>query len=397
MPPESLLQCSDTVRMVVEFIFVVLLLHYLFIELKKMRSEGFKVYIKQVGNVVEILNLFFFVWIIMKWVQYVMVDKEPFRKRDYTKFSDLYTVALLFNSTTELTAFNVVWSFMKVFKYLKIYTRFMLIFDVILHSMGTIAPFALVIFLILLSFCFSAYWLFGTVVYDYHTFAQALSYLLRSMVEGFEYEPMKLAQPKSAPVWAFAWTVMSGLILLNMFVAILCDSYSFIQDRTKKQDEMEKSFPMHSWGLWLHSKLPCFKAKRIEDEAELQMMRKAGKTLRKQLKEVDRDGLWAFLLKKVANEDFDIRAEELMDFFPGEEEERLKHAKSWISKFARVEGVMMKPTPVDTTSLDEIRSLREQIASLEAEIDELSGALDLVVPSDDVLMGATEDAESENY
>merc|ERR1719428_1475698 len=292
-----------------------------------MRATGFKPYMKQLGNVVELINLAFFVYIILKWIQYVMIDKEPFRKRNHTEFHDLYTVAQLFNDCTEISAFNVVWSFMKVFKFLKIYTRFMLIFDVILHSMGTIAPFSLVIFLILLSFTFSAYWLFGIQVYEYHTFTQSFVGLLISMVEGFEYEPMKLAQPKSAPIWAMAWTAMSGLILLNMFVAILCDSYSFIQDRTKKQDVMEEGYPMPSWFLWVHSKLPCFKARNVEDEAQLQVMRKTGKVLRKQLEEVDRAGLWACLLKKVGNEECDIHVDELMQYFPGDDAERREMAK----------------------------------------------------------------------
>jgi hypothetical protein len=217
------------------------------------------------------------------------------------------------------------------------------------------------------------------------------------MVEGFEYEPMKLAQPKAAPVWAIAWTAMSGLVLLNMFVAILCDSYAFIQDRTKKQDAMEEGYPAPSWILWIHSKLPCFKARKVEDEAQLQVMRKAGKQLRKQLKEVDRNGLWVFLLKKVGNEEYDLSAEELMKFFPGDDDERRNHAKIWMTKFSRVEGVMMKPTPIDTTSLEEIQKLRDQIVSLEAEIDELSEALDLVAPIDDegTMNGYAEEAESE--
>merc|ERR550514_891424 len=107
-----------------------------------------------------------------------------------------------------------------------------------------------------------------------------------------------------------------------MFVAILCDSHSFIQDRTKKQDKMEEAHPMPSWLLWIHSKLPCFKAKDVEDEAQLQVMRKAGKALRKQLQEVDREGLWSCLLKKVADENYDITAEELVKFFPGDEDEK---------------------------------------------------------------------------
>merc|ERR1719355_283079 len=82
------------------------------------------------------------------------------------------------------------------------------------------------------------------------------------MIDGFEYEPMKDTAPQPAPVWALCWTVMSGLILLNMFIAILSDSYVFVQDRIKKQDAIENSFELPTWAVFFRSKIPCLRRRR---------------------------------------------------------------------------------------------------------------------------------------
>ena len=81
------------------------------------------------------------------------------------------------------------------------------------------------------AFTFAGNWLFGARVLHFHTVTSSFSYLVRSITEGIEYEPIKDAAPYTAPLFVVVWVGVMTLVLLNMFIAILSDSYAFIQVR----------------------------------------------------------------------------------------------------------------------------------------------------------------------
>merc|ERR1712216_142674 len=169
--------------------------------------------------------------------------------RNGTEFRDLYSLCSQFTFTADLAAFNIIVGFMKMFKYFRFYTRFLLIWDVLMHASAAIVPFSAILILVVLAFAWSGEWLFGHRVEDFHTVSMSVSCLMRAMLEGFDYGPIKDANPPAAPIFTGLWTVLSGLILMNMFIAILCHSYSYVTTRTKNQDEAEKLYEMPPWML----------------------------------------------------------------------------------------------------------------------------------------------------
>jgi hypothetical protein len=335
---------TDYVRLLAEVIFSGMTVYYLWIEMTELRASGVREYFSSFWNLVELGNLSVFIVIMYKWTQYVGYDKTPFRRREWTEFHDLYTPAALFNYSAMLGSANVVWAFLKVFKYLQLNSRFLLIWDVLGHSMIYILPFCVIIILIVFAFCFSGVWLFGQRIEQFHTWSLAQSYLLRSCIDGFDYEPMKDAQPSAAPLWAFGWTFMSTLILLNMFIAILSDSYIFVRERTQKQDKIEADFPMPSWGMFFRSKLFCIPAKSIAEEEALLDLKHMNRELTETFEQINAERFFGMLLHKVGADDDSVSVEDMMSFFNPAEEggdsvvEAMTKAREWMEKMAKVEG-----------------------------------------------------------
>merc|ERR1719321_753190 len=195
--------------------------------------------------------------------------------------------------------------------------------------MKSIIPFVVVILLIFFAFSFSGYWLFGARVDDFHTWAITLNFLFQSVVEGLVktkrgvqidmYGPMKEASPGTATVWAIGWVIMSNLILLNMFIAIITDSYIYIQQRTKQQTEAERAFLMPEWLLYFRSKVPCLWKDPDMKEKVMNMKNEEAK-LRKHLASIDQVKLWQFTLDSIAECNFDLDVGEMMQFFPHRDE-----------------------------------------------------------------------------
>eukprot|EP00746_Dinoflagellata_sp_MGD_P165182 gnl/MRDRNA2_/MRDRNA2_94304_c0_seq1.p1 gnl/MRDRNA2_/MRDRNA2_94304_c0~~gnl/MRDRNA2_/MRDRNA2_94304_c0_seq1.p1 ORF type:complete len:699 (+),score=125.40 gnl/MRDRNA2_/MRDRNA2_94304_c0_seq1:149-2245(+) len=375
---------TDYMRLLCEVIFAGMTVYYLWGEMQELKSSGLKEYLSSFWNIVELGNLSVFIIIMYKWTEYVGYDKSAFRRRDWSEFHDLYTPAALFNYSAHLGAANVVWAFLKVFKYLQLNSRFLLIWDVLGHSMTYILPFSVIIILIVFAFCFSGVWLFGQRIEAFHTWTLAQSYLLRSCIDGFEYEPMKDAQPSAAPLWAFGWTFMSTLILLNMFIAILSDSYVFVRERTQKQDAIEAEFPMPSWKVFFRSKLFCIPAKSIAEEEELLDLKHMNRELTETFEQVNAERLFRMLLHKVGGDDDSVTVEDMTSFFSkedGEDEAVVLKAREWMEKMAKVAGLSLKKETKEVTTLDEIAKLRDRIGELEIELKQIHEAMATGIPA----------------
>merc|ERR1712096_31054 len=196
------------------------------------------------------------------------------------------------------------------------------------------------------------------------------------MLEGFDYAPMKNASPAAAPIFTFFWSVLSGLILVNMFIAILSQSYSYIQTRTKLQDEAERLFEMPTWMLYIRSKLPCLRLKDVDlAERVMKMKREAGE-VKELLAQVDHEKLWKHLLMLVAEDQMDIDVKVLMEYFPHpNQDESYRRTVEWMEAFADANAIKLRRTERDFLSLSEIRLLTEKVTSLEQEMAGLMSQL----------------------
>jgi hypothetical protein len=375
---------TDYMRLLCEVLFAGMTVYYLWGEFTELKQSGLKEYLSSFWNIVELGNLSVFIIIMYKWTEYVGYDKSAFRRRDWSEFHDLYTPAALFNYSAMLGAANVVWAFLKVFKYLQLNSRFLLIWDVLGHSMTYILPFSVIIVLIVFAFCFSGHWLFGQRIDQFHTLGGSQGYLSRSIIDGLDYQAMKDAQPQATPLWAFGWTFMSALILLNMFIAILSDSYIFVTQRTQKQDKIESEFPMPSWGVFFRSKLICIPAKNIQEEEELLDLKHMNRELTETFEQINSERLFNLLLHKVGADNTEVTVDDMTSFFSkedGEEEATVLKAREWMEKMAKVAGLSLKREIKEVTTLDEIAKLKDKIGSLEFELKQIHEAMATGIPA----------------
>merc|ERR1719379_615365 len=162
---------------------------------------------------------------------------------------------------------------------------------------------------------------------------------------------MKETSPGAAPVWAAAWVIMSNLILLNMFIAILTDSYVYIQQRTKQQDEAERAFLMPAWLLYFRSKVPCL-WKDPDMREKVMKMRDEENRLRDHLASIDQVKLWQFTLDCIADGNFDLEVSEMMQFFPHKDEfVSYRLTVEWMKKFSDYAGIRMRRTEQEPATL----------------------------------------------
>lgn len=379
----------DYFRACLEVMFVLHLLRFAFKEvIKATRSRG--TYFFSLWNYLELANLAFLSVLVWRWVDFLLRDRNVFKIRSTTDFHDLYSLCVDSGAFPELAAFSVVWSTVKLFKISVFYQRLNLAWEAMEHAVRPLLCLCVVILLFFLGFAFSGHWIFGQRIHDFHTWELTVGYLFKSIVDGplstrqgvqtSVFPEMMTTDPNGSIVWGIAWVIIAFVVLLNLFIAILVNSFMTMSARFRNRDRAEAGFEMPPWFLYFRSKLPCLNqdpdTKEVVDE-----MSNEAKAWRNMLQAVDREQLWSLLLLRVAKEEFDFEVADAMLLFPNSDEyESYVTARAWMKEVEATTGLKMKRTEAEQSSIREISVLTEKIGKMEEEILGLVSQLNCVVP-----------------
>jgi len=126
--------------------------------------------------------------------------------------------------------------YFKVFKYLSHVPRM----DSILVTVSSCA-FDLFLFFIMFSiimFGFTAafYIVFGPYMEDYRSLSSAFGTLIRILLGDFDYQSMDAVDGTMAPLLFYTFIFVGFMLLMNMFLAIVCDSFAEVKDGQSEED-----------------------------------------------------------------------------------------------------------------------------------------------------------------
>ncbi|CEM13223.1 unnamed protein product [Vitrella brassicaformis CCMP3155] len=232
-------QPIDWFRLCLEVAFTCYIVVYWWIEFYEMRTLGLKAYFLSLWNWIELANLSIYLTIQIYWFAYLSFDRQKFTKVLDEFGEEFFRIADHYNFTSNLAAFNIIWAFIKVFKYLQMYPSMNTLWEVLSLSMKDTLPFAAVFLLFVFGFTFAAHWLYGFTLREFHSWGQSFSTLMQTLSGGLPYEDMKRFAPVATPIFFAAWILMIALVMVNMFVAILTDAHTETQTRLRKLEEIE--------------------------------------------------------------------------------------------------------------------------------------------------------------
>ena len=105
---------------------------------------------------------------------------------------------------------------------------------------GPISGFCLPFFFAFLAFGLFAFSVFGTELNDYSTFQMTMVTQFSMTLGDFDFEALVMANPLLGPLYFFSFVGMNVFILMNVFLAIINDSYAEVQEEeAETQNEYE--------------------------------------------------------------------------------------------------------------------------------------------------------------
>jgi len=223
-------------------VFVVLfLIYYTIEEIIEIRKHRLR-YLKSFWNILDLVMLIIaYCCMVFNIYRTASVNntldkllKDP---DTYPDFTSLSYWQIVFNSSLALLVFC---AWVKIFKYIS-FNKTMTQLSTTLSKCGKdLTGFAIMFFIFFLAFTQLGYLLFGSQVQDYSTMTQAFFSLFRTILGDFNFPELQQASSILGPMFFITYVFFVFFILLNMFLAIINDTYGEVkQDLAEQQNEFE--------------------------------------------------------------------------------------------------------------------------------------------------------------
>ncbi|XP_051939585.1 polycystin-2 isoform X1 [Hippocampus zosterae] len=154
-------------------------------------------------------------------------------------FEPLANLQLQFNNVVAVIVF---FSWVKLFKFINFNKTMSQLTGTMSRCAKDLVGFAIMFFIIFLAYAQLAYLLFGTQVDDFSTFQASIFTQFRIILGDFEFSKIEEANPVLGPVYFTTFVFFIFFILMNMFLAIINDTYSEVKgDMSQQRCDMEMS------------------------------------------------------------------------------------------------------------------------------------------------------------
>lgn len=380
---------TDYIRACLEIFFCVTVIG-LWIEwiAEMARSTDKKAFIMNIWNVLELVNLLFFVLYVVFWFVYMFKDKEPFRTlstKTYNARPDLSGVASQFNLTVNFASFNIIFSYVKIFNHMQVFPSVGMLWRTLELSLMDMFAFLVVFLLFICGFTFAGHWIFGFRMIEFHNWGDSFVTLFQSFTGGLPYETMSQVAPVSAALFTVAWVLMMAIVLASMFVAILVHCYfessAEMDDQNTKLSEKARSAANYTITQLLIKRILELVRRpgpKAADDTEVeQHMRKAIE----HLSSADsRDKPTIDMIRKAVAEETELNVASLTRYFKGDE----KQAGQFVHKVRELADADSKnadevrnftPKEIEVQELERLQKLQVTMQRLEEHMQQLRGAL----------------------
>ncbi|KAM8842582.1 polycystin-2 [Synchiropus picturatus] len=224
-----------------EVLFCLFILYYVVEEVLEIRIHRLH-YFKSVWNCLDVIIVVLSVAaIIMNIARTAMVGnllKGLLEKHNtHPNFESLAYLQVQFNNVAAVIVF---FSWVKLFKFINFNKTMSQLTGTMSRCAKDLVGFAIMFFIIFLAYAQLAYLVFGTQVNDFSTFQASILTQFRIILGDFDFSEIESSNPVLGPIYFTTFVFFIFFILMNMFLAIINDTYSEVKaDMSQQRSEME--------------------------------------------------------------------------------------------------------------------------------------------------------------
>ncbi|XP_071973028.1 polycystin-2 isoform X2 [Engystomops pustulosus] len=159
---------------------------------------------------------------------------------DMNIFHNFEALAYWQNQFNNVAAVTVFFAWVKLFKFVNFNRTMTQLSTTMSRCAKDILGFSIMFFIIFLAYAQFAYLVFGTQVDDFSSFQDCIFTQFRIILGDFNFTEIEEANRILGPIYFTSFVFFMFFILLNMFLAIISDTYSEVKtDMAQQKSEME--------------------------------------------------------------------------------------------------------------------------------------------------------------
>eukprot|EP00743_Colponemidia_sp_Colp-15_P005693 GILK01006121.1.p1 GENE.GILK01006121.1~~GILK01006121.1.p1 ORF type:complete len:936 (-),score=211.15 GILK01006121.1:87-2894(-) len=231
---------SDSVR---SFLFILCLIYVIYTFIRTffdVRRMGFKVYFRQFWNLLELI---IFVLLIVS-VAYNALYTYTSESATYnislsdTGYTDLKPLSDISEMIFLIDALLALFVLFKVFKYFQFSNYMTLIWDSLFVAFWTLAAYFFIFTTIFVAYVMLGHYMFGDRISGLDTISKSFSTLFKMILGSFDYQALSDINPYMAPIFFYSFMMLVIFVLLNVFLAIVNDTYQVIKKRGRRGKDL---------------------------------------------------------------------------------------------------------------------------------------------------------------
>eukprot|EP01112_Ceratiomyxa_fruticulosa_P020802 TRINITY_DN718_c0_g1_i4.p1 TRINITY_DN718_c0_g1~~TRINITY_DN718_c0_g1_i4.p1 ORF type:complete len:821 (-),score=167.58 TRINITY_DN718_c0_g1_i4:307-2769(-) len=232
---------SDFGRLVFEIVIVCFVIFYAYQEITEMRAQRTD-YLKDPWNFVDCLNiLVFIVVIIIRIFTVSYLSYGKFSVND-NSFGSIFPLVELQEIERNISATNAFICWFRLFKYVRINKRLSQLTDTLSNAAADIVIFMCIFFIVFFGYAQAGWMLFSVDIDNFRTLVRSMYTLLRQILGDFDFDSMEQSSIVLGPLFFFSFSILVLFILMNMFLAIINDTYSEVKMNSKSEKDKGVGF-----------------------------------------------------------------------------------------------------------------------------------------------------------
>nr|XP_695404.3 polycystic kidney disease 2-like 1 protein [Danio rerio] len=221
-----------------EIVFCVFILYYIVEEILEFRIHKLS-HFTSIWNILDIVVILLaVVAIVFSAFRTIKVDgllgnllKQP------DIYADFEFLAFWQTQYNNMNAVNLFFAWIKIFKYISFNKTMTQLTSTLARCALDIFGFAIMFFIVFFAYAQLGYLLFGTEVETFSTFNKCIFTQFRIILGDFDYDAIDRANRVLGPIYFFSYVFFVFFVLLNMFLAIINDTYSEVKSELASQKD----------------------------------------------------------------------------------------------------------------------------------------------------------------
>uniref|UniRef100_A0AAY4C6X6 EF-hand domain-containing protein n=1 Tax=Denticeps clupeoides TaxID=299321 RepID=A0AAY4C6X6_9TELE len=221
-----------------EIVFCVFILYYVVEEILELRIHKLS-YFTSIWNVLDIvIILLAIVAIVFNVFRTIKVDNLLGKLLEYPEnYADFEFLGFWQTQYNNMNAVNLFFAWIKIFKYISFNKTMTQLSSTLARCAADIFGFAIMFFIVFFAYAQLGYLLFGNQVESFSTFSKCIFTQFRIILGDFDYNAIDQANRVLGPIYFFTYVFFVFFVLLNMFLAIINDTYTEVKEELASQKD----------------------------------------------------------------------------------------------------------------------------------------------------------------